>query len=259
MKNHTVGLILIGDELLSGTRQDKHMSSVIEMLRKRGMSLAWVRIIGDTREEIVATLKQTQVLPDVVFSFGGIGATPDDQTRPAAAEAFDRKLTLHPEAKKLLEELFGESVYPYRIVMAELAENADLIPNPINQIPGFKLDNHHFVPGFPNMAWPMVEWVLDTHYPHLFNDDPVIEWRWDLVGVLESNLVSMMNEIMEKFEGLGASSLPNTKEKGLIDFGLKAPQSTLTEGAKFLENFFDENDMKYTFRGDPITNSIKSE
>ena len=89
---HKVGLILIGDELLSGVRQDKHMSNAIEMLRKRGMTLAWVRIIGDTREEIVATLNQTKLLNDVVFSFGGIGATPDDQTRVAAAEAFDQNL-----------------------------------------------------------------------------------------------------------------------------------------------------------------------
>jgi len=259
MKNQTVGLILIGDELLSGVRQDKHMSRVIEILRERGMSLAWVRIIGDTREEIVSTLKQTKELADVVFSFGGIGATPDDQTRPAAAEAFDKKLKLHPEAEKIIIDLFGDGAYPYRIVMAELAEKADLIPNPINKIPGFKLENHHFVPGFPSMAWPMVEWVLDTHYPHLFNDDPIIEWRWDLVGVLESNLVTMMNEIAAKFDDLGASSLPNTKEKGLIDFGLKASESTLTEAAKWLEKFFDENQMEYTFRGNPIKAKEPSE
>ena len=94
-----VGLILIGDELLSGVRQDKHMSHIIEMLRTRGMSLAWVRIIGDTREEIVATLNQTKALADVVFSFGGIGATPDDQTRAASAEAFGENFICHPEAK----------------------------------------------------------------------------------------------------------------------------------------------------------------
>ena len=191
-----VGLILIGDELLNGVRQDKHMSFAIEMLRKRGMSLAWVRIIGDTREEIVDTLRQTKILNDVVFSFGGIGATPDDQTRAAAAEAFDDEFILHPEAKALLLEKFGDEVYPHRIKMAELAKTAELIPNPINQVPGFKLANHHFVPGFPNMAWPMIEWVLDTHYPHLVNENPNIEWRWDVMGVPESKLVNMMDTIL---------------------------------------------------------------
>lgn len=250
VKNQKVGLILIGDELLSGARQDKHMASVLEMLRKRGMSLAWVRMIGDTKEEIIDTLKQTKVLNELVFSFGGIGATPDDQTRAAAAEAFEKKFICHPEAKALLLEKFGEEVYPHRILMAELAENAELIPNPINQVPGFKLENHHFVPGFPNMAWPMVEWVLDTHYAHLFNDTPNVEWRWDVIGVPESSLVNMMNEILKTYEGIGISSLPSTKDLGsLIDFGLKGPEEVVTKAAKWLENYFKENGIEYAFRG----------
>mgnify|MGYP000262361627 CR=1 FL=1 len=123
--NQKIGLILIGDELLSGVRQDKHLSHSIEMLKARGMSLSWVRMIGDAREEIVDTLKQTMVLNDVVFSFGGIGATPDDQTRAAAGEAFHKEVILHPEAEALLLEKFGDEVYPHRILMAEIAENAE--------------------------------------------------------------------------------------------------------------------------------------
>lgn len=258
-ENGKVGLILIGDELLNGVRQDKHMSSIINMLRTRGMSLAWVRIIGDTRKEIVETLNQTKVLADVVFSFGGIGATPDDQTRAAAAEAFGENLICHPEAKALLLEKFGDSVYPHRILMAELAENAKLIPNPINQVPGFALANHHFVPGFPNMAWPMVEWCLDTHYSYLFNENPNIEWRWNVLGTPESSLVNMMNEILSGFEGVGVSSLPSTEKRNLIDFGLKGPEAILTEAAKWLENYFTENDIEYVFRGNPLDENHKLE
>lgn len=245
-----VGLILIGDELLSGVRQDKHMVSVLEMLRKRGMGLAWVRIIGDTRKEIVDTLNQTKMLPEVVFSFGGIGATPDDQTRAAAAEAFEENFIFHPEAKALLVEKFGDSVYPHRILMAEMAENAELVPNPINQVPGFKLADHHFVPGFPNMSWPMVEWVLDTHYAHLFNENPNVEWRWDVRGVPESSLVNMMNDIISSFDGVGISSLPSTKERGnLIDFGLKGSEAEVDKASKWLESYFNENDIEHKFRG----------
>lgn len=252
IQNQKVGLILIGDELLSGVRQDKHMNFAIELLRKRGMSLAWVRIIGDTREEIVETLKQTNVLDDLVFSFGGIGATPDDQTRVAAAEAFNENFILHPEAEAQLIEKFGEEVYPHRILMAELAENAEMIPNPINQVPGFKLANHHFVPGFPNMAWPMIEWVLETHYAHLVNETPNIEWRWDVIGVPESSLVNMMNEILSSFEGVGISSLPSTNDLGnLIDFGLKGPEAEVTKAAKWLENYFKENSIEMVYRGSP--------
>lgn len=249
IKTQKVGLILIGDELLSGVRQDKHMNHVLGLLRARGMSLSWVRIIGDTRQEIIDTLNQTKVLDDLVFSFGGIGATPDDQTRAAAAEAFDEKFICHPEAKALLVEKFGDEVYPHRILMAELAENAELIPNPINQVPGFKLTNHHFVPGFPNMAWPMIEWVLDTHYPHLVNKTPNIEWRWDVTGVPESSLVNMMNEILETFDGVTVSSLPSTKSLGrLIDFGLKGPEIEVTKAAKWMERYYNENDIQYIFR-----------
>jgi len=83
-----IGIILIGDELLNGSRKDKHMEKVIELLKVRGLSLSWARIIGDTQQEIVATLAQTIPSNDVVFSFGGIGATPDDLTRASAAKAF---------------------------------------------------------------------------------------------------------------------------------------------------------------------------
>ncbi len=245
-----VGLILIGDELLSGRRQDKHMHRVLEMLNERGMKLAWVRMIGDTRQEITDTLNQTKVLNEVVFSFGGIGATPDDQTRAAAAEAFEENFICHPEAKALLVEKFGDDVYPNRILMAELAENAELVPNPINQVPGFKLANHHFVPGFPNMAWPMVEWVLDTHYSHLFNEHPDVEWRWDLTGVPESSLLPMMNEILDTFDGVGVSSLPSTKELGnLIDFGLKGPEIEVEKAAQWMESYFVKNGIEHTYRG----------
>lgn len=250
IENQKIGLILIGDELLSGVRQDKHMSHVIELLRARGMILSWVRMIGDTRKEIVDTLNQTKVLDDLVFSFGGIGATPDDQTRAAAAEAFDENFICHSEAKAMLIEKFGESVYPHRILMAELAENSELIPNPINQVPGFKLSNHHFVPGFPNMAWPMIEWVLDTHYSHLVNKHPNIEIRWDVFDTPESTLVPMMNHILESYEGVGVSSLPSTKSRGkLIDFGLKGPEAEVKKAAEWMESYYAENKIEHKFRG----------
>ena len=244
-----VGLILIGDELLSGTREDKHMSAVIALLKARGMSLAWVRVIGDTRQEIIETLKQTQVLPELVFSFGGIGATPDDQTRAASAEAFGRELILHPEAEALLVEKFGDQVYPHRILMAEIAEDAELIPNPINQVPGFKLEDHHFVPGFPNMAWPMVEWVLDTHYADLFNDSPDVEWRWDVFDVAESQLLNMMNDMLESFN-VGISSLPCTDRRShLIDYGIKGPESDVAKAAQWMTKYFDEQNIQYQYQG----------
>ena len=243
------GLILIGDELLNGSRQDKHMAKAIELLKARGMSLNWVRIIGDSEAETVAALKLSIPTNDLVFSFGGIGATPDDLTRASAAKAFGQELVCHPEAKALIENRFGDDAYPHRIRMSELPENASIIPNPINQVPGFKVENHHFVPGFPNMAWPMIEWVLDTYYTDSFNDSPNTEWRWDILGVAESSLMDTMNDILKTFPEISLSSLPSTQYRGeLIDFGLKGQEDKIKEAAKWLEARLDKMEIKYKYR-----------
>lgn len=244
-----IGLILIGDELLNGSRQDKHMTQAIKLLKDRGMVLNWVRIIGDSEAEIVATLEQTIPTNDLVFSFGGIGATPDDLTRASAAKAFKQKLLAHPEAKALIENRFGDDAYPHRIRMSELPEKASIIPNPINQVPGFKVEHHHFVPGFPDMAWPMIEWVLDTYYTDSFNETPNIEWRWDILGVPESDLMDMMTELLAAFTGVSLSSLPSTKQRGgLIDFGLKGQQQDVEQAAKWLEAYLAKMKIEYKFR-----------
>ena len=92
-----IGVIVIGDELLTGKRQDKHFPQVVRMLGKRGLELAWARFLGDDPELITRSLRETLAAGDIVFSFGGIGATPDDRTRQCAAEALGVGLALHPE------------------------------------------------------------------------------------------------------------------------------------------------------------------
>jgi molybdopterin-biosynthesis enzyme MoeA-like protein len=226
-----VGLILIGDELLSGLRQDKHLPQVMQFLKARGLPLAWARMIGDDWDLLLQTLRETLQSADIVFSFGGIGATPDDLTRQAAAAAAGVALVRHPEAVALIEARFGADAYPNRIRMSELPEGASLLPNPINQIPGFKLHHHHFVPGFPTMAWPMVEWALDTYYTDFFDTTPPIEQRWILQNVHESELIPMMEELLRTFPNVGLSSLPSTVERRTIDFGLKGKAAAVEPAA----------------------------
>ena len=98
------GLVIVGDEILSGKRADKHMPKVIELLAERGLSLSWVRYVGDDRPRLQAALRDAFASGDIVFSCGGIGATPDDHTRQCAAAALGVELELHPEAKALIEE-----------------------------------------------------------------------------------------------------------------------------------------------------------
>src|SRR5690606_23682016 len=103
-----VRLIIIGDEILPGRRQDKHFSKLVELLSQRGMRLSGAQIISDGRDELAEVLERSFATDDIVFCCGGIGATPDDQTRQAAAQALGVPLELHPEAEQLIAERCAE-------------------------------------------------------------------------------------------------------------------------------------------------------
>jgi molybdopterin-biosynthesis enzyme MoeA-like protein len=152
--------------------------------------------------------------PDVVFSFGGIGATPDDHTRQCAARALNVELKLHPEAEREIRARFRGEATPQRLMMGEFPQGSSIIPNPVNRIPGFSLREHHFVPGFPQMAWPMVEWLLYTRYRSLFDRD-----RWSEASILvyeagESQLIGAMEAVGAQYTGVKVFSLPSMGPKG---------------------------------------------
>ena len=140
------GAIIIGDEIMSGKRQDKHMATVISTLRERGLELSWCQYLADEPALITATLKRTLATADVVFSFGGIGATPDDHTRQCAADAVGVALALHPDADTEIRARFGADITPQRLQMGEFPIGSRIIPNPYNRIPGFSFNHHHFLP-----------------------------------------------------------------------------------------------------------------
>ena len=182
VKSRRFGLIVIGDEILSGRRQDKHLSKLIELLNERGLSLSWAKYVADDPEQITATLKDSFASGDVVFSTGGIGATPDDHTRQCAALALGTKTALHPTAQELIAgriQVMAEGdpakadlsapENQHRFKMGKFPLGSDIIPNPYNQIPGFSIREHYFVPGFPVMAAPMMAWCLDNYYQDLFH------------------------------------------------------------------------------------------
>jgi molybdopterin-biosynthesis enzyme MoeA-like protein len=219
MDAFAAGAVIVGDELLSGRREDRHLRHLIGVLRARAMRLAWCRLVGDERSGLSEELSQTRRQQLPVFCFGGIGATPDDQTRPAAAQAFERELVRHTEAAALIEAQFGSGAWPNRIRMADLPRGASLIPNPVNRIPGFTLDHHHFLPGFPEMAWPMLDWVLDEYYRG--RGAPMQERAVHVFGVPESQLLEMMEELVEQHPQARLFSLPQLGDKGKIELGFR--------------------------------------
>jgi molybdopterin-biosynthesis enzyme MoeA-like protein len=97
-------LIIIGDEILSGQRQDKHFLHILNAFAQRGLRLSQVQYVCDEPKRIVSVMREALSSGDIVFSCGGIGATPDDHTRQAVAEALGVELTLHPEAERLITE-----------------------------------------------------------------------------------------------------------------------------------------------------------
>jgi molybdopterin-biosynthesis enzyme MoeA-like protein len=209
------GAYIIGDELLVGKREDKHLGFLIGALAKRGLRLAWAHYLGDEPQRLAQALRQSFATSDVVFSFGGIGATPDDHTRQCAAAALGRRLELHPEAEHEIRARFpGAEVTPQRLQMGEFPRGAQIIPNPVNRIPGFSVAEHHFVPGFPQMAWPMVEWVLDTRYRGRFDSQ-----KWSESSILvfqagESQLIPAMQAVERAFDRVKVFSLPSMGADG---------------------------------------------
>ena len=236
-----IGLIIIGDEILSGKRVDQHLPKVIALLKERGLSLDWVEYIGDDRARITATLQRSFSSGDIVFSTGGIGATPDDHTRQCAAAALGVQLVLHPEAKILIQQRILETNstpdkpadlnspdHLHRLKMGEFPDGAAIIPNPFNKIPGFAIKQHYFVPGFPVMAWPMIAWVLDTHYPHLFHLQPQTEKAVLVFEVAESTLTPMMEALEAKYSLIKVFSLPSVGSESMrrhIELGVKGEPS----------------------------------
>ncbi len=231
------GLILVGDELLSGRRTDKHVPKTIELLEARGLSLSYVHMVGDERADIAAQLRQAFASGDVVFSCGGIGATPDDQTRQAAAEALGEELVLHPVGAELITERFrelaaqkGEPFDPQRaehskrLNMAVFPASAQIVPNPYNRIAGFSCGHVHFYPGFPAMAWPMMEWTLDSYYSRWFGKRQWAENAVVVKGGIEAKLTPLMEQIEAHYTAVKVFSLPTLQHPEYgphIDLGVK--------------------------------------
>jgi molybdopterin-biosynthesis enzyme MoeA-like protein len=257
------GLIIVGDEIMSGKRADKHLPKVIELLSERGLQLDYAEYVGDSPERITATLKRAFASGDVVFSTGGIGATPDDHTRQCAAKALGVELALHPQAEALIRERMQdtareqgttyEPAHPdniHRLNMGVFPVGAQIILNPYNKIPGFSCVGSsgqgavHFVPGFPVMAWPMVASVLDTHYAHLFQKSAYIEKSVIVFGSMEAMLTPLMIELESQYQGIKVFSLPSVDHpvhgrhielgvKGAPDLVDKAYEAMLTGLGRF--------------------------
>lgn len=242
------GLIIVGDEILSGKRADKHLPKVVELLQARGLALSWSLLVGDDPRRITAALRDAFASAEVVFSCGGIGATPDDHTRQCAAAALGQPLVLHPEARALIEQRMRETAAEkgevfdaerpdnvHRYNMGVFPAQARIVANPYNRIPGFSCDGPgggtvHFVPGFPVMAWPMIENLLDTDYRHLHRQGNWQERSVVVFGAMEAALTPLM-EAIEQAHAVKVFSLPSVDHPQFgrhIELGVKGEPEAVT-------------------------------
>ena len=230
-------LIIIGDEILHGSRQDKHFAFFKSLLESRGLKLNQVQYLPDEPELLVKQLRRSFSDGLPTFVTGGIGSTPDDHTRQAAAAALDLPVVRHPEAAKFIEgvtlkrgEPLDSPEHAQRLKMADFPEGAELVPNPFNNIAGFSIREHYFFPGFPVMAHPMAEWVLETYYADRFNQTERGSRSVYVFDQPESRITPIMEHLERTYAGVRSYSLPTvgrTDSDGRyipphIEFGIKA-------------------------------------
>ena len=256
IKTPTFGAIIIGDEILSGKRIDKHFTWLTGVMAQRGLRLSWAEYLGDDRARLATVFRRTREAGDVVFSFGGIGNTPDDHTRQSAAEAFNVPLTLHPDAEREIRARFAaDDVTPQRLLLGTFPAGSEIIPNPFNRIPGFSMHAHYFVPGFPQMAHPMLEWVLDTHYCRYFNREPDVDRAILLTGdgAYESALLDLMDHIVATYPDLRLFSLPSLTEAGVrrhLELGVTGQAQRVAQALDEIVAEVDRRKLAWTYRPD---------
>ncbi|MCB2216053.1 MAG: hypothetical protein KQH59_08290 [Desulfobulbaceae bacterium] len=239
-----VGLLIIGDELLLGRRTDKHFPWALAYFSAIGVDLSWVNYVGDNEALLIETFRAIRARGEVCFCFGGIGATPDDLTRQAMAAAHERALVRHPEALRMIENQFGREAYPNRVLMAELPVGADLIPNPFNNIPGFSLGTIFCLPGFPEMAWPMLEWVVATRFKTSIGPHHRLA-AMAVADVRESELIGLLTDAQRRFSDVRVSSLPRFPQDGrwLVEIGVRGPDGSVDRAMDWLRGELEKRGL----------------
>ena len=163
LKRKTSGLLIIGNEILSGKTIDTNSNFISKELSNRGVDTKEISIIPDVEDIIVLKLKEFSKQFDYVFTSGGIGPTHDDITAASVAKAFKKKLVLNENAKALLEKHYEyNSLTSARLKMALLPKDSKLINNPVSVAPGFNLENVYVFPGVPDILKVMFLEFVDN-------------------------------------------------------------------------------------------------
>ena len=162
---YTAGLVVIGDEILSGRTHDKNIAQIASWLQVQGIRLSEVRVVPDVIERIVEAVNALREGYDYLFTTGGIGPTHDDITVDAVAAALGVEVVIHPDARAILAKYYADKpggLNEARLRMARVPEGAELIPNRMSGAPGIKLGNIHLMAGVPHITAGMLDALTGT-------------------------------------------------------------------------------------------------
>lgn len=206
MTNPTAGMIVIGDEILSGRTRDANMHFLAGELTKRGIDLKEVRVISDDADGIVEAVNAMRSRWDNVVTSGGIGPTHDDITAENVAAAFGVPIDVRDDARAILQaryDAMGTELNDARLRMARIPDGATLIDNPVSGAPGFSLGNVHVMAGVPNIFQAMVASLL----PQLTGGEPVLSQSLR-IDRGEGDIAEPLSEIADDFPSLSIGSYP---------------------------------------------------
>jgi molybdenum cofactor synthesis domain-containing protein len=207
---YTACMVIIGNEILSGRTQDANLAYAATKLNQRGIRLREARVIPDDCDTIVATVNEVRPRFDYVFTTGGIGPTHDDITAECIARAFGVRLTLHPEAKGILEQHYRpDQINAARLRMAHMPEGAELVRNAVSRVPGFRIGNVYVLAGVPEVMQAMI----DALVPTLAGGAPVRS-RTVTCQLAEGVIAEGLEAVQKRYPDLDIGSYPAFRRSG---------------------------------------------
>jgi len=204
MSLYTAGILIIGDEILSGRTQDTNANFIAKNLTSSGIKLEEIRIIQDEKKIIIDSVKFFSENYSYVFTTGGIGPTHDDITSESVAEAFNKKYDTNTEAYNILKKYYPKGEFnTSRQKMAKMPSDIELIYNTMTAAPGFKIDNVFVLPGVPSIMKKMLKDVLLKLNRGIAKKITTIN-----TDLFESKIAPYLNDIQNHFTDCSIGSYP---------------------------------------------------
>lgn len=225
----TSAILVVGNEILSGSTQDANIAFIAKRLAARGIQLSEVRIVRDDAAQIVQTLNELRTKYRYVFTTGGIGPTHDDITAECIAKAFGVPHIVNAEAKRRLEEYYatrGVSLNDARLRMATIPEGAKLIDNPVSIAPGFNIGNVFVMAGVPKIMQGMFD-----HVDKLIEGGKPVLSKTLRCNLKEGDIAADLGAIQKDFPEVDIGSYPHMFQTPSLSLVLRSADEARLEAA----------------------------